>query len=299
MLVMSSNGQTRKFSHQAGIVSENDSYSSINNDGYYTNGLKLNYQWRRKQGDTALSRKLQQVEIGQFLYNGEDGHYNFSKIDRPVTGYLFGTYRQRQFNRRDDLLGWDVSFGLIGKPAFGEQVQNFIHRELELYQTPQWPYQLKSGWGLTGSLTWSPRLLDPSRARRFDIKPVAGAAVGNMFTHAMLGTALLWGRFNNNSATAFWGNHAGNQKKNREFFVFFYPAIYLQAYNATVQGNMFKKEPEVIQGRLNPFFFQGKLGCLYSGNKFYLGYSLVAENKQSLTQRHGQHYGSIQLGYIW
>ncbi|TAM57109.1 MAG: DUF2219 family protein [Rhodanobacter sp.] len=291
--------QDKKFFHQFGIVTENDSYSSINNDGYYTNGLKLNFQWRRKQGDTALSRKLQQVEIGQFLYNAEDGHYNFSKIDRPVTGYLYGTYRQRHFNRREDLLGWDVSFGLIGKPAFGEQVQNFIHRELELYETPQWPYQLKPGWGLTGSAIWSPRLLDPSRVRHFDIKPVAGAAVGNMFTHAMVGTALLLGRFNNNSSTAFWGNHAGSQKKNREFFVFFYPSLYLQAYNATVQGTMFKKEPEVIQGRLNPFFLQGRLGFLYSGNKFYFGYSLVAENKQSLTQRKGQHYGSIQLGYIW
>ncbi|MCH5715750.1 lipid A-modifier LpxR family protein [Niabella hibiscisoli] len=48
---IAASAQTR---HQFTILSENDSYLSVNNDGYYTNGIKLAYQWR----STAIDKKI-------------------------------------------------------------------------------------------------------------------------------------------------------------------------------------------------------------------------------------------------
>lgn len=291
--------QNNKYSRQFHIITENDCYTSLSNDGYYTNGLILSYQWRPKMTDSLTKTKINNIELGQYIYNAEDGHYDIDKIDRPITGYLYGSYLQKRFNEKQDLLKWGLSLGVIGKPAMGEQVQIIIHDMWHLYETPQWKYQLQTAWGITGSVAWSPQLIDRSRTKKIDFKPIFGASLGNMFTNVMAGSALLLGRFNNNSSTAFWGNHTGRTKKDHEFFFYIYPAVYLQAYNATVQGNMFKHDTTLVPGKLNPFFFQGKLGVVYSLNNFSLGYNAVYENKQSLTQRAGQYYGSIQICFMW
>lgn len=290
--------QNKNYTHQFQLITENDCYTSFSNDGYYTNGLMLSYQWR-KNPDSLSAIKINSIEAGQYIYNAEDGHYFLNKIDRPITGYLYAGYTQKRFNKKQNLLKWGFSIGAIGKPALGEEVQTIIHDFWRLYETPQWQYQLQPAWGITGNVAWSPQIVDRSKTKNIDLKPIIGASLGNMFTNAMVGSALLVGRFNDNASSAFWNNHAGQTKKEREFFVYVYPAIYLQAYNATVQGNIFKQDTTLAPGRLNPFFFQGRLGVMYARNRFVFGYTAIYENKQSLTQRYPQYYGSIQIAYRW
>lgn len=291
--------QNNRYNQQFQIITENDCYTSLSNDGYYTNGLMLSLQWMPKKKDSLRNTKFNSFEWGQLIYNAEDGHYDFEKIDRPITGYLYNGFQQKIYTKKQNLLKWSLSAGVIGKPAMGEDLQNAIHKFWHLYRTPQWKYQLEPAWGGTFSLTWSPQVGKYSSSGRFAFKPVIGGSVGNMLTHAMAGTALIFGRINPNSSTVFWGNHTGHSKKDREFFFYIYPAFYLKAYDATVQGNMFKPDPTLIPGKLNPYFFQGKAGFMYAGNRFAFGYSAVYENKQSLTQRYPQYYGSIQMNFMW
>lgn len=281
------------------VISENDCYTSLSNDGYYTNGIKLTYQWLKERADSSSKTIFNNIELGQFIYNAEDGHYTLSKLDRPVTGYLYGGYQQKIFNKRENMLRWGIFVGSIGSLSLGQQVQEFIHKSWRIYEPVQWKYQLNKGLGVTATVLWSPQITHNREKKKFDMKPVAGASLGNMFSNAMIGYAFLVGRFNSNSSTAFWDNHREQTKGGREFFFYLYPALYVQAYNATVQGNMFNKKPEIYLGKLNPAFLQVRAGFTYAIKKLSLGYAAVYENKQSLTQRSKQIYGSIQLGFRW
>ncbi|MGJ7030668.1 lipid A-modifier LpxR family protein [Niabella hirudinis] len=284
--------QTRR---QFTILSENDGYISVNNDGYYTNGLQVAYQWRRSPVDTLHREKVNMFQLGQLIYTaqfaGEAG------LDRPITGYLYGDFHQKIFSRRNHLLKWGIGMGLIGPPALGKQVQERVHQVMQIYKPKNWDKQLRAGWGLVADVAWSPQV--GKHASLFDFKPLLAATAGNIFTHATVGSALLFGRHNPNNTTVFWNNHAGSSKKDREYFVYAFPTVSLKAYDATVQGSMFKQEQEPVEGRLNPVFFQSRMGAMYSGNKISLGAAAVYESRQSLTQRSAQWYGSLQVGFMW
>ncbi len=291
--------QTPQYHHQFSFTSENDSYTSLSNDGYYTNGVYLNFQWRKHRPDSSSRATIHKLEIGQLLYNAEDGHYRIDKIDRPITGYLFLGYQQSRFSKRGHMLRWASELGAIGSLSGGKQVQEFIHRWWNIYEPKQWQYQMHAGWGLTETVSWHPEIGSSENHKKVGFKPVMGASVGNMFTNLMVGAPLLIGKFNENSASVFWNNHFSHSKKQREFFFYLYPSLYYQVYNATVQGNYFDKKDEVVRGVLNPWFFQGRVGVAYATQKISVGYAAIYESKQSLTQRTAQLYGSVQMGFRW
>lgn len=291
--------QEHRYHHQFSFTTENDSYTSLSNDGYYTNGVGINFQWRKLTPDSSSRATIHKFEAGQLLYNAEDGHYRLDKIDRPITGYLFLGYQQSRFNKREHMWRWKTEIGAIGAASMGRQVQEFIHRWWNIYEPKQWEYQLRTGWGLTETVSWHPQVGNPNKGHLIGFKPVMGASLGNMFTNLMIGAPLLFGRFNPNSATTFWNNYYGYSNKQKEFYFYLYPSLYYQLYNATVQGNYFNKKPEIVAGILNPWFFQGRIGVTYARPKISVGYAVVFENKQSLTQRAGQLYGSVQMAFRW
>ena len=286
--------------HQFLIVSENDSYLSSSNDGYYTNGIKLSYQWTRLSPGKKKITSTHNIYAGHNIYTSQfSGEWKQDRLDRPLAGYLYAGYQNGLYNAREGLLKWGVSAGVIGPGAYGEEVQKSAHKVMHIYKPTFWERQLKEAWGINADITWSPALSGPEAKSKWTFKPLLSATAGTLFTHAEAGGALIFGRFNKNSATAFWGNHKGNSKADRELFGYLMPVLYLKAYDATVQGGMFHSDPERIIGELNPFFFQSRLGITYAGNRLLLGVAAVYESKQSLTQRAPQYYGSIQVGWLW
>ncbi|WP_346236094.1 lipid A-modifier LpxR family protein [Niabella insulamsoli] len=286
--------------HQFSIVSENDSYISINNDGYYTNGLKLSYQWQGKDTMQKSREKFNTIYAGHHIYNARfSGEIRTEGLDRPITGYLYAGYDRKSFNAKQDLLQWGLNAGVIGPPAYGAEVQELAHKVMQIYPPTYWDRQLSAAWGVNANLLWSPQLVKQQPGFKWDFKPLLSATAGTLFTNGGVGAALVYGKFNKSSRSAFWNNHKETSKSERELFVYLHPAVYFKAYDATVQGGMFQKEEEKIPGRLNPVFFQARLGAVYARKKIFFGATAIYENKQSLTQFSAQYYGSLKVGWMW
>lgn len=295
-LLIAASAQKQQFT----IVSENDSYISVNNDGYYTNGVRLAYQWSSTSPARKKTERVHSFYVGHNIYTSQfSGEMKKERLDRPLAGYLYAGYHNSLYNAKEDLLKWGISVGVIGPAARGAEVQESAHKVMRIYKPTFWEYQLNEAWGGNADFAWSPSLSQPGTKTKWEFKPLLSATAGTLFTHAGVGGALIYGQFNKNSAAAFWGNHKGNSKTDREFFGYLMPMVYLKAYDATVQGGMFNAEPEKITGRLNPVFFQSKLGVTYAGNRLLLSAAAIYESKQSLTQRASQYYGSIQVGWLW
>lgn len=275
------------------LISDNDSYTLRGKDGYYTNGLKIAFYWKDKN-DTSFGT-IHSLEIGQLMYNAKNGSYNeIYELDRPVTAFLYGAYRQTHFSKKNNVFQWYISLGTIGPPAFGRQMQEAIHSTLHMYKPQEWNFQLKSEFGVNVHAQWSAALLN-AVSSSFDIKPVIGATLGNTFTNANIGAAMLLGKFNSNAASVFW-NALPNARRTESFF-YLYPQVIFKGYDATVQGGMFRHNKGSYVGVLNRVVFLPRLGWMYARHRFSLDLALSYESRESLTQQEAQWFGTIGLGY--
>lgn len=280
--------------HSLQLFSDNDSYTFTSNDGYYTNGLSFVFSWSSAR-DTS-NKTIHSLEMGQLMYNAKNGSYlRRDELDRPVTAFLYGQYDQTRFNKKNSVLRWGITVGTIGPPAFGRELQQTIHHIFHMYSPNEWDYQLKTEIGVNGSVTWSPALPKLFGApSHFKLMPIGGAELGNTFTNANIGAALLIGTFNKNNATVFWNSQLNSQK--RESFFYMYPQLKLSAYNATVQGGLLRKDKGPYTGKLNHVLYIQRAGWMYAKNAFSMGVSLVYTSRESLTQYFNQWYGSLQFG---
>jgi lipid A 3-O-deacylase len=190
---------------------ENDLFSGT--DRHYTNGLRLS--WLSPEGGQshdALARLRQLLEFaaldentstrygwafGQDIYTPED-RYRRDVItnDRPYAGWLYGALSlhtvTRHNNGRRDLESVELSLGIIGPEAMGEQAQDLVH-EIRLIDTFEgWDNQLDTEPGLMLAYERKWRLAPPwdlGGGLQADLVPHMGYSVGNVLTHVGAGAA--------------------------------------------------------------------------------------------------------------
>ncbi len=279
---------------ELGIASDNDSYTLRGKDGYYTNGIKIALRWKNKT-DTS-NKTIRQIEVGQLMYNAKNGSYNkIFELDRPVTAWLYAAYMETHFTKNENVWRWQINAGTIGPPAMGRQLQEGIHATLGMYKPREWQFQLKTAVGVNTSIDWSPNLNLGSE--NVTLKPMVGATLGMTFTNAHIGGALLLGKFNTNSSSTFWDSRLNTSEK--ESFFYIYPQLYFKAYDATVEGGLFRKSDDKgdYVGNLNRVLLLPKMGYMYANKNFSLHLGLTFTGRESKTQRENQLYGTIGFGF--
>ncbi len=280
------------FTKEIGLTSENDSYMLGGEDGYYTNGLEIYFNWKGKD-----SLKTHSITAGQSIYNAQNG--DFSKIwdiDRPVTAYLYLSYEQTRFTSKKDLLHWEVALGAIGPIAQGEEAQVFLHKMLNFYDpSEEWEFQLNNSVGVNGEITWVKEL---PVASNMEFQTIAKARAGFFFTNIEMGALFRWGKFNNNTHTAYWNTRINSKNQKSELFFYFQPSLSVYAYNATIQGGLFRDDKGPVTGKLNPFLYHQKIGLMGSWNRVALDLGINFQTKETPSQEKAQWYGTIGLKYL-
>ncbi len=280
------------FTKEIGLASDNDSYMLGEEDGYYTNGLEIYFNWKGKD-----FLRIHSLTAGQLMYNAQNGDYSkIEDIDRPVTAYLYLGYGQTRFTSKMDLLRWGIAVGAIGPIAQGENVQVFLHKLLNLYDpSEEWEFQLKNSVGVNGEITWVREL---PVASGMEFQAIAKARAGFFFTNVEMGTLFRWGRFNDNTHTAFWNTRINSKNQKSELFFYFQPSLSIYAYNATIQGGLFREDKGPVTGKLNPFLYHQRVGVMGSWNRVALDLGVNFQTKETPLQETTQWYGTIGLKYL-
>lgn len=186
------------------IQIENDLFGS-GDDRHYTNGVRL--AWLSAENDVldwvrnavsllpifAVNGKLRtSYELGHNIYSPDDiSKTTLIADERPYAGYLYtGVGLVSDTGQWLDNL--QLSVGIVGPSALGEDVQRHWHDLINTTDPRGWDNQLKDE--LTIMLTYE------RKWRRFhefkagglgvDFTPHAGAALGNVFTHVATGVTV-------------------------------------------------------------------------------------------------------------
>lgn len=271
---------------------ENDAYMLASEDGYYTNGLEAAINWKAKK-----SSKIHNVSIGQNLYTSEEGgSVLIHKIDRPVTGFLYGSYSQTFFGEKNDVFKAEATVGVIGPAAFGKDVQVFVHKVFDMYDPKGvWEYQLNNAVGVNLDFLWSKRLLNTST---LDLNSHVEAQLGTLFTKAKLGGVLKIGKRNDNQTSSYWKSRSNDKDLKKEMFFYIKPTIIFSAYDITIEGGLFRDDKGPVVGDLKPISFNQSIGAIISWKKFTVDVSANFQTKEAKDQNINYWYGSVGFRYV-
>ena len=287
---------TTNFTKELFFKTENDAYLFNLNDAYYTNGFMLNYNYAQEKKGI---KKINSFELGQKIFTPLIRETKMpSDIDRAYCGYLYLKYAQTRFIKKDALLQFSGSLGIVGPSSWGEGLQNTYHGWLKFSKFTGWKYQIENSLSIDIGATYATTLAE---AKGIKIVPVVQVNLGTTYTNSSVGAMIVCGAFEKNGESALWNARISTKEKTQkgkhEFFGYWYPQVIAQAYNATIQGGVFSKGSMEVTQQSSALMYQQALGVCYAAGRFTGKVEYIYQSKETPTQTKSQRYGSFQISY--
>jgi hypothetical protein len=136
---------------------------------------------------------LSGVSIGHEIYTPRHNVREPIAGDRPHAALLFGAARVDRLTDAS-LHALELSAGITGPPALGEELQNGVHRILQNRLIAGWNHQIPARLGVAATYDATRVLSDeaPTRATRF-LAASGGATVGNLRRELRAGASVHFG----------------------------------------------------------------------------------------------------------
>lgn len=304
---------------------ENDVFA--NTDEYYTNAVKLTWltknidryeevlpSWSsRTTGSIPMVRQSAPEEnvthnigfsLGHNIYTPEKTQKeNLVEKDRPYAGWLYGSIALHRKTPRV-LNTFEITVGIVGPSAYGEDIQNIIHEYADSHAGKGWDNQLRDEPGVLFSWQQSLKTISLDRAgAEFDFIPNYGLTLGNVFTYANLGGEARLGfhvpddfgmsliRPGSNLSSPM--NPAGTLS-DFGFHVFLGAEGRAVLQNIFLDGNTWKDSHSVDKKHFVADLYAG-LALTYG--RFKLAYTHAFRTREFDNQDDGQQFGSVTISY--
>lgn len=300
--VAKSNAQQNKkyYSKEFSVQTDNDVYLLNSKDGYYTNGIFLEYSIASEKN---RQKKIDRFVLGQTMFTTGDKKAvwrNEESIDRPYCGYLFAKYIQEKFIDNETIFGWNFSLGVTGKWSLAQQLQDSYHKIIHVKTYPYWETQITNSFGFNAGVNYTKTLASSSIAK---MVAVAEANAGMHYTNIKAAAYFCLGAFEKNNSSALLNARANatanNSKRKYELFFYFHPILIAQGYNATTQGTLFYKTNNAVTCKPQTFMYQHTWGIAYAASRVTGKLEATYQTKEASTQNRQQRYASIHFAYLF
>lgn len=299
---------------------ENDFFAN-SGDRYYTHGTQFSFlrrgappSWLRELADWAPlfqhgnELNLVNYTVGQKIFTPDDTEAALPVAgDRPYAGYLYASAtllsKIRSTPHFDDGNLFEVTLGLVGPSALGEQVQSGFHDLVGSEIAQGWDHQLHDelGLGLAYSQFW--RIIQPLRqGLQLGVNPHVSFMVGNIYTYAAGGVMLRLGRRLHNDLApptirpGFPGLSFFQAGTENSWYLFAGYESRLVFRDIFLDGNSFVDSYHVEKERV--------VGDLQFGVVLFFGevrvaFSNMVRTKEFETQTANTQYGALNLSFVY
>lgn len=284
-------------------MSDNDLYTSLYRDGYYTNGLFLTYRTVSNSDTKNLAKKIYSYQVGHMMYTSAKATIESANLhDRPFAGYFFGEFGISRFYNSNSIIITNLQIGVLGPNAKGQELQNFMHSIYNYPEAKGWKHQIHNAFALNLNskfIKYLPKLSSSS----IDISSYNSLKIGTIFTDISTGlyTRIGFKKLQELSNSVAFNSNLNTIGQNfSESFVFVKPMLNYIFYDATIQGS-FLNETSPVTYKVNPITFSLELGYLYSHKRISFGYTFIFHTKKlkSVKVPNSNTYGSIYFGYYF
>jgi hypothetical protein len=297
--------QSDSYKSEFSFRSENDSYLAYGQDRYYTNGLFLNFRSAMDQSEfknEKLNKVIWEIEAGQKMYNPQTGNINnIAFVDRPFAAYLYAGGNVNLLYNSESSLKISLQAGTIGPAAKGKEAQELLHNTVGFYEINGWQWQVNNEAGINSTLEYNNLLKRfPSGNTDFTLSSYinggntfAGAGAGFLFRSGTINQL-----FNSASTQSTISNKSVSKPENgREFFFYAKPMFHFIAYDATIEGGMFRADKGPVVYDVKPFVFSQQAGIIYSRNRWTGDFSIIFKSREVKSIAKPHQYGSLTVYY--
>jgi len=296
--------QSPSYKNEFGFRSDNDSYLAYGQDRYYTNGLFI--WFRRATDQRKLNEKLDkmvwEVEAGQKMYNPQSGNItDIDYVDRPFAAYLYAGGSMNLLFKSENSLKISLQAGTIGPNAKGEEAQKLMHSIVGFYEIKGWQWQVNNEAGLNADISYK-HFLHRSGPGTTDFTIDSYANIGNTFAGAGAGLLFRAGELRHLFHSAITESTVSNNStlqdlNDREFFFYARPMLHYVAYDATIEGGLFRKDKGPVTFDVKPLVFSQQAGVIYSKNRWTADFSVIFKSREVKSIARPHQYGSAALSY--
>lgn len=296
--------QPPSFKNEFGFRSENDSYLAYGQDRYYTNGLFIYFRRATDQGrlDKKLNKIIWEAEAGQKMYNAQSGNVpDISFVDRPFAGYLYLGGNVNFLFYSENSLKVSLQAGTIGPAAKGKEAQELLHDIVGFYEINGWQWQVNNEAALNASANYK-YFLFRNKTGKLDLGIESYVNIGNTFSGAGAGLMFRTGSLNqlfHSASTESTVSHNSRSKDlvDKEFFFYAKPMLHYIAYDATIEGGLFREDKGPVVFGVKPLVFSQQAGVIYSKNRWTADFSLIFKSREVKSMARPHQYGSASLNY--
>lgn len=294
-----------KFSKELSFITDNDLYVSVNKDRYYTSGIFLSYRHLKEPINKKLEKKIIEWQLVQEMFTPYKATVqNINQHDRPFAANLYASFGTKKVFKNNTIFSNSIHLGVIGKSAYGKELQDFIHDIYGFEKAVGWEHQIKNALNINFNADYT-RFLIKNNANTFDVSWINSGKIGTVYTNFSSG---IYARFSLiplqsilNSIAFNTNLNDNNTGFNREIESFFFlkPTLRYSLYDATIQGSFLTSENEVTK-EVVPLVFNISLGFKFTANRFNFGYTINYNTSKSkdLKYTSGNKFGTIIINYL-
>ncbi|STQ86711.1 lipid A deacylase LpxR family protein [Helicobacter muridarum] len=294
--------------HSITIHTENDAYySPTDYDRYYTAGHNITYNskgfynsWFKHIGFihylADLNRSAFSIGLNQEIYTADDKKSIIpSTNDHLYGGYLYGNFTIYNYNDNFiESIGLDL--GIVGKYSLAKETQKFIHKLLNFNYPKGWDTQISNEIiiNLYHKLHYRFSIIKNIA----ELIPYSEIALGNAYTHALLGINLRvgYGLSNDFGITKIRYGHVGKSTIGNGFRIYLAGGINEKVVirNIFLQGNTFVNGKKSSL-QINKFVYEAQIGFLIGYAGWSISYLYSYRQKEFLTQKEPIGYAGLRL----
>lgn len=285
-------------------------------DQFYTSGVRLTYFNAGMDSPEiidTLDKLLPMFKInettstyftlGHNIYTPEDITIaSLQEDDRPWAAFLYTSIGLSTVERNhiDDI---EITLGVVGPEAFGEDIQRFVHENISDSPSPEgWDNQIKFEPGviLSWQRRWPAALALDAGDYRLAFEPNINASVGNIYTYAGAGVMLSFGPYQGYLQDAPpkvrpsspGSGYFETPDQGWSWYVFAGADGRAVARNIFLDGNTFRNsdsvDKEILVGDLTA-------GLAFTLDKYRLAYSINSRSDEFKGQDGDSIFGSVTL----
>jgi hypothetical protein len=295
---------------------ENDVLGTDDSDKHYSNGIQFTWQtgenqvwgwldgWARRHFFPAPDVRLHaSISVGQNLYTPEDlSTTELIEDDRPYAAWLHADLGMVGI-QDDRMRVLEMSVGVVGPAALGEQMQRWIHRVIESPDPQGWDNQISNELALmlVYEQKWR-RVYREGSNLEFGLSPHGSAALGNVFTYGGVGGTVRLGqglgrdfgppRIQPAPPGSGWFVPSGNFN----WYLFAGVDGRLMLQNIFLDGNTFKDSHSVEK---IPLVGDVQFGVAAAALGVRVGVVYIMRTREFEGQVSPDHFGSITASFSW
>lgn len=295
--------QNNSYKNEFGFRSENDSYLAQGSDRYYTNGLSLNFRSAIDQfmlKNPKLNKFIWEIEAGQKIFNPQSGSIlDINFIDRPFAAFIYGGAAAHFLYNSETNLKLSLNAGTIGPSAKGKEVQEFLHQNFGFYKIDGWQWQVNNELGINSTVEFN-KLINRLRSGKTDFILCSYLNAGNTFAGAGAGLIFRLGDINPLHSSAITQSTISNSARTitrKEFFFYAKPMLHFIAFDATIQGGLFRNDKGSVVFDQKPLVFSQQAGAIFSKNRWTADFSVIFKSREIESFAKAHQYGSFALLY--